>query len=76
MFDLTEFLTSLSKPAKYLGNEWNVTKKNPDKSEVKFALVFPDLYEIGMSSLGLRIIYSLINSIEWALVERVFAPHP
>jgi len=76
MFDLTEFLTSLSKPAKYLGNEWNVTKKNPDKSEVKFALVFPDLYEIGMSSLGLRIIYSLINSIEWALVERVFAPPP
>lgn len=76
MFDLTEFLISLSKPAKYLGNEWNAVKKDPKKVKVKFALVFPDLYEIGMSSLGLRIIYSLINSIEWASAERVFAPSP
>lgn len=76
MFDLTEFLISLSKPAKYLGNEWNAIKKDLEKVKFKFALVFPDLYEIGMSSLGLRIIYSLINSIEWASSERVFAPSP
>ncbi len=76
MFDLTEFLISLSKPTRYLGNEWNVVKKDPEKVKVKFALVFPDLYEIGMSSLGLRIIYSLINSIEWASAERFFAPSP
>ncbi len=76
MFDSSEFLISFSKPSKYLGNEWNVIKKEPEKVEVKFALVFPDLYEIGMSSLGFRIIYSLINSREWASAERVFAPSP
>lgn len=73
---IEDFLKSVSKPSRYLGNEWNSVKKNPDEVEVKFALVFPDLYEIGMSSLGFRIIYSLINSIPWASAERFFAPAP
>lgn len=73
---IEDFLKTVTKPSRYLGNEWNVIKKDPNKVDVKFALVFPDLYEIGMSSLGFRIIYSLINSIEWASAERVFAPSP
>ncbi len=74
--NLAHALFSLSKPSRYLGKEWNAIKKNPDSVKVKFALIFPDLYEIGMSSLGFRIIYSLINSLPWASAERFFAPNP
>ncbi|MGQ9617457.1 MAG: TIGR03960 family B12-binding radical SAM protein [Candidatus Aminicenantia bacterium] len=76
MIDIGKTLFLLTKQSRYLGNEWNVVKKNPEKVSLKFAIAFPDLYEIGMSSLGLRILYSLINSIEWASAERVFAPSP
>ncbi len=62
---------SFQKPSKYLGNEVNIICKEAD---VKVALCFPDTYEIGMSHLGLKILYYIINNIPYASAERVFAP--
>ena len=59
------------KPSRYIGNELNIIRKQGD---VKVALCFPDTYEIGMSHLGLKILYSIINEIPNASAERVFAP--
>jgi len=72
-----EFETILScvqKPGRYIGGEWNVKVKNADDVELKVALAFPDLYEIGMSYLGQKILYYLLNERENILAERVFAP--
>jgi radical SAM family uncharacterized protein len=69
-----DLLLGVQKPARYIGSEWNVAKKDFDKANIKFALCFPDLYEVGMSNLGIRILYSLINKIEDAICERFFAP--
>lgn len=68
-----DILLDIKRPAQYIGNEWNVAVKDFDKAAVKFALSFPDLYEIGMSNLGLRIIYGLLNSIADVTCERFFA---
>lgn len=62
---------NFQKPSRYLGNEVNIIRKD---AEVKVALCFPDTYEIGMSHLGLKILYSIINNIPYASAERVFAP--
>ena len=64
-------LASFQKPSKYLGNEVNIICKEAD---IKVALCFPDTYEIGMSHLGLKILYYIINNIPYASAERVFAP--
>ena len=58
-----DFLLQVRKPAQYIGREWNASFKDFDSCSVKFALSFPDLYEIGMSNLGVRIIYGLLNGI-------------
>ena len=71
---IEEILLEVRKPARYLGNEWNVVKKDFLKAKVKFAICFPDLYEVGMSNLGLRIIYGLLNLQEGVSCERVFLP--
>jgi radical SAM superfamily enzyme YgiQ (UPF0313 family) len=60
-----------SKPSRYIGNEINIIRKEGD---VKVALCFPDTYEIGMSHIGLKILYSIINNIPHASAERVYAP--
>lgn len=62
---------SFKKPSRYIGNEVNIIRKEGD---IKIALCFPDTYEIGMSHIGLKILYSIINSIPYASAERVFAP--
>lgn len=64
----------MEKPARYVGNEWNVINKNPSRDGVRVALAFPDLYEVGMSNLGLRILYNIVNQHEGMAAERVFAP--
>ncbi|MCK4351872.1 TIGR03960 family B12-binding radical SAM protein, partial [candidate division WOR-3 bacterium] len=64
----------IRKPLRYIGNEIGSIHKNWDDTEVKFALCYPDVYELGMSNLGIRILYSLINSQPDTLCERVFAP--
>lgn len=70
---LEDILLQVNKPARYIAGEWNVAKKDFDKAEIKFALCFPDLYEVGMSNLGLRIIYSLLNAIPDVICERFFS---
>jgi radical SAM family uncharacterized protein len=68
-----DILLDIKRPGQYLGHEWNVSVKDFEKAQVKFALSFPDLYEIGMSNLGLRIIYGLLNNIPDVTCERFFA---
>lgn len=63
----------VKKPARYIGGEWNAAKKDFTKCNIKFALCFPDLYEVGMSNLGMRIIYEILNNIEDVSCERVFS---
>jgi radical SAM family uncharacterized protein len=61
------------KPQRYIGNEWNV-KKKPHRGRIKICISYPALYEIGMSNLGVRIIYGLLNAIPDVVCERVFMP--
>lgn len=63
-------------PARYIGGEMNAAAKPWEAAAVRFAFCFPDLYEIGMSHLGMKILYEIINAREDALCERVFAPAP
>lgn len=74
MKNLEEILKVVEKPARYLGGEWNEVKKDPSCVKTKVALVFPDLYEVGMSYLGQKILYALLNANPEILAERVFAP--
>lgn len=67
-------LLKVEKPAKYTGNEWNMVKKDPDSVEVRFAFCFPDDYEIGMSHLGMKILYHVLNKRKDTYCERAFAP--
>jgi radical SAM family uncharacterized protein len=69
-----EFLRQVEKPARYTGNEWNMVLKNKEKVDIRFAFCFPDVYEVGMSNLGMKILYHLINEREDTYCERVFAP--
>lgn len=69
-----EILSRVQKPARYLGTEWNAVRKNWNRVAVKMAFAFPDLYEVGMSHLGLQILYGLVNREADYLMERVFAP--
>ena len=70
------FLESVIKPARYTGGEYGEVKKDLSAVTVRYAYCFPDTYEIGMSNLGLRILYGLSNSIEGVWCERCFAPWP
>lgn len=67
-------LLSVSKPARYTGGEWNSVTKNPDQNYHRFAFCFPDTYEIGMSHLGMKILYHMLNEREDTYCERCFAP--
>jgi radical SAM family uncharacterized protein/radical SAM-linked protein len=71
---LKQLLSLVSKPARYLGNEVNSVRKAPGEGRLKFCLAFPDAYEVGMSHLGLQILYHLLNEREGISCERVFAP--
>lgn len=72
MVNIEKYLPAVEKPAQYLGNELNSVHK--DTYESNMCLVFPDLYEIGMSSVGLRILYFILNKIEGFSLERAFLP--
>jgi len=69
-----ELLDKVEKPGRYTGKEFNEVVKEEDASTVKIALAFPDLYEIGMSYLGFKILYEIINKRDDALAERAFSP--
>ncbi|MBC2856026.1 MAG: TIGR03960 family B12-binding radical SAM protein [Cetobacterium sp.] len=72
--DLGKYLMSVEKPAQYLGNEINSCHKNLEETKARMCLFFPDIYEVGMSNLGIRILYSLMNRVEGFYVERGFSP--
>ncbi|MDZ7332899.1 MAG: TIGR03960 family B12-binding radical SAM protein [candidate division KSB1 bacterium] len=69
-----EIFPLVNKPGRYTGNEINVIKKDWSKDRLKFALVFPDLYEIGMSHIGFEILYHILNREADIVAERVYAP--
>ncbi len=69
-----QILPLVNKPGRYIGNEINVIKKDWSKDLVKFALIFPDLYEIGMSHIGFEILYHILNKELFIVAERVYAP--
>lgn len=71
---IDDILLQVRRPARYIGQEWNMSRKPFDKARIKFAICFPDFYEVGMSNLGLRIIYALANHIEDVVCERFFSP--
>lgn len=68
------WLMHIQKPARYIGGEWNSVVKDHDSVDVKVALAFPDVYEVAMSHLGLKIIYSVLNARNDTLAEKVYAP--
>ena len=75
MTDLKQrILTAVQKPARYTGGEWGEIKKNLADVRVRVAFCFPDTYEIGMSNVGMRILYGVMNRMEGVWCERVFAP--
>lgn len=71
-----EILLTVDKPARYIGNEVNAVIKNRDDVDVRFCMCFPDVYEIGMSHLGIQILYDMLNSDEHIWCERVYSPWP
>jgi len=71
-----EILMSVEKPARYTGNEINMVKKDPASVDVRFCMCFPDVYEIGMSHLGIQILYDMFNQWEDTYCERVYSPWP
>ena len=72
--ELDPILPQVQKPARYIGGELNSVVKDKAAVDIRFAFCFPDTYEIGMSHLGMKILYSLLNSREDTWCERVFAP--
>lgn len=71
-----EILLGIQQPARYIGNEFNAVMKDPDTVDIRFAMCFPDVYEIGMSHLGMQILYSMFNKRSDVYCERVFSPWP
>jgi radical SAM family uncharacterized protein/radical SAM-linked protein len=68
------WFSKITRPSRHLGGEVNCVKKDPGSTEVSVALVFPDVYEVGMSHLGLKILYHILNLREWICAERIFSP--
>ena len=71
---IEDLLVNVHRPGQYLGNEWNLSAKRFNTALINFGLGFPDLYEVGMSNLGLRIIYGVLNNLPGVVCERFFAP--
>lgn len=69
-------LMNIEKPARYIGNEVNITKKDTDLVDIRIAMCFPDVYEIGMSYLGIQILYDMFNRRSDIYCERVYSPWP
>ena len=71
-----EILMKIDKPARYIGNELNSVVKEKDTVDIRFVMCFPDVYEIGMSHLGIQILYDMLNKREDVWCERVYSPWP
>ena len=71
---IENLMMSVQKPVRYMGGEFNAVMKDPDGVDVRYAFLFPDTYEVGMSHLGMKILYHAINARDDAWCERVFSP--
>lgn len=71
-----EILLTIDQPARYIGGELNMVKKDPKTVDIRFAMCFPDVYEIGMSHLGIQILYDMFNRRQDVYCERVYSPWP
>ena len=71
---LEKILARVQKPGRYVGGEYNAVQKDKSTVDCRFAFCFPDTYEIGMSNLGMRILYGVMNEMDGVWCERVFAP--
>ncbi len=71
---IKRILPTVQKPARYTGGEWGEIQKNSEEVDVRVAFCFPDTYEIGMSNVGMRILYGVMNQMEGVWCQRVFAP--
>ena len=69
-----EILMTIEKPARYIGNEVNMVKKDLNEIDIRFVMCFPDVYEIGMSHLGIQILYDMFNRRDDVYCERVYSP--
>ena len=69
-----EILLTVQQPARYIGGEVNCVMKNPSLVDIRFAMCFPDVYDIGMSHLGIQILYDMFNKREDVYCERVYSP--
>lgn len=72
--DISRYLMSVEKPAQYLGNEINSIHKDLEKVKARMCLFFPDIYEVGMSNLGIKLLYSILNKVDGFYLERGFTP--
>jgi len=68
------WFTGITRPSRYVGAEINAITKDPTKTDVSVVLAFPDIYEVGMSHLGLKLLYHILNSQTWLSAERAFCP--
>lgn len=73
---IMKLLSQVTKPARYLGTEWNAVHKDWEENPARMVFIYPDLYEVGMSHLGLAILYGAVNEQPGMLMERAFAPGP
>ncbi len=71
-----DIMMQIDKPARYIGNEFNSVVKNPAEIDIRIAMCFPDVYEVGMSHLGIAILYDMFNRREDTYCERVYSPWP
>lgn len=71
---LDHIMGQVTKPVRYMGNEYNMVEKDPNQVSIRFAFAFPDVYEVGMSHLGMKILYHQLNERNDTYCERVFAP--
>ena len=73
---LEAILPTVEKPSRYLGTELNSTHKNLEDIDLRVALVFPDLYDLGLGNLGILILYAILNDLPWCWCERAYTPAP
>ncbi len=71
-----ELLPTVQRPSRYVGTEFNSVHKPPEEVELRVALAFPDLYDLGLGNLGLHILYTILNDLPWCWAERTYAPAP
>ncbi len=71
-----DILMTIENPTRYIGGEYNIVRKDPSKVDIRFAMCFPDVYEIGMSHLGIAILYDMFNKMDDVYCERVYSPWP